>query len=331
MLSELERVIREQRTRLAAMDAEARARMRLAYEQAIDRITRELDATVRALEAFPGPEWRQYHERRLRTLLDLAEAEYARFSDEAATILQAEQAQAVRGGAQSAQEMMAATGQSVGFGVAVNAPAMERLVASFAPGSPLRDVLQSYGDYGRKVIERELTDALAGGTSPREASREIRRRLGSGAVKARIDSLTRTELMRSFRGSLSDQYAGMGFRFKVRVAAFSPRTCLACISTHGDIYPVWQEMESHVNCRCTWVPWSAKNVDTLEVVGSGEEWLRRQDPERIRPMFPTAEAHGAWERGDVPLSAFVGVHEDQTWGSSIHVRSWRDVKRRVNA
>ena len=329
MPSELERVIREQRTRLAAMDAEARARMRLAYEQAIDRITRELDATVRALEAFPGSEWRQYHERRLRTLLDLAEAEYARFSDEAAHILQAEQAQAVRGGAQSAQEMMAATGQSVGFGVALNTPAMERLVASFAPGSPLRGVLESYGEFGRKVIERELTDALAGGKSPREASREIRRRIGGGAVKARIDTLSRSTIMDAYRSSLGEQFAALkrpGDKYR-RVAAKSTRTCIACLSRDGELTDDIPQ-DFHPNCRCVFHLVSAGMVLPYE---SGEDWLRRQSPNRVRPMFPSADAYTAWQNREVALSAFVGVHRDPTWGNSLFVRSWRDVKRRVNA
>src|SRR5690606_2285617 len=99
-MSELERAIREQRKRLNALDREARARMRDAYGRTITRINREIDDVVRALDTFPGSEWRMYHERRLQTLLDLAEAEYARFSDEAAGILRSEQARAVSGGAQ---------------------------------------------------------------------------------------------------------------------------------------------------------------------------------------------------------------------------------------
>lgn len=325
MPSDLEKAIREQRKRLNAMDAEARARMRQAYEQAITRIQRELDDVVRALETFPGSEWRMYHERRLRTLLDLADAEYARFADEAARILQAEQARAVSSGAQTAQEMAAASGISgVGFGVAINRPALERLVASFAPGSPLHGVLSSYGEFGRKVIERELTDALIGGKSPREAARNIRRTIGGRGVKARIDATARTELMRSYRGSLFEQYERIGVKQWRWTAAHSVRTCLACLSMDGRVFPMTNPfMPAHIACRC--VPSPAEG--TYE---NGEEWMRRQDQTRIRSQFPSADAYDAWERGDVALSDFRGIHQDRTWGDAVYVRSWRDVKRRAS-
>lgn len=327
MPSDLERAIAAQRKRLNAHDAEARARMRAAYEHALERIEREVQDVVRALETFPDSQWRMYHERRLRTLLDLAEAEYARFGDEAARILQAEQARAVSGGAQTAQEMAAASGISgPAFGVAINTPALERLVSSFAPGSPLRGVLDSYGTFGRKVIERELTDALIGGKSPREASRNIRRALGGDAVTARVDSLTRTELMRSFRGSLFEQFAQIGVTRWRWSASRSTRTCIACLAMDGRTFPMSRPfMAAHPNCRC--VP----SIDVDDDYGRGEDWLRRQSPERVRPMFPSADAHAAWERGEVGLDDFRGLHRDRTWGNSIHVRSWRDVRRRATA
>lgn len=329
MPSDLEKAIREQRKRLNAMDAEARARMRQAYEQALNRIQRELDDVVRALETFPGSEWRMYHERRLRALLDLADAEYARFSDDAARILQAEQARAVSGGAQTAQELAAASGIStVGFGVAINTPALERLVASFAPGSPLHDVLSSYGTFGRQVIERELTDALIGGKSPREASRNIRRTIGGKGVKARIDATTRTELLRSYRSSLGEVFETMkrpGDKYRW-VASHSVRTCISCLSMDGRLFDTPPTLQ-HVNCRCVYhlVPY-----DIDMPYEDGEEWLRRQSPERARSMFSAPDAYNAWKRGDVSLSDFQGVHRDRTWGDAVYVRSWRDVKRRAS-
>ena len=37
-------------------------------------------------------------------------------------------------------------------------------------------------------------------------------------------------------------------------AALTGNTCPVCISMHGSIHPVEEEMESHINCRCCSVP-----------------------------------------------------------------------------
>jgi hypothetical protein len=343
-MSALDDAIREQRKRLNEMDREARARMRQAYEHAMVSIERELDDAVRMLETISRssawfdasgrftPEGEAlFREYRLRELMPKIEAEYARFSDEAARILQAEQARAVSGGAQTAQEMAVASGIGgrVAFGANVNRQAMERLVSSFAPGSPLRDVLDSYGDFGRKVIERELTDAIALGKSPREASRTIRRTINNKGVRARIDTLSRSEIMRSYRGSLGEAFEGMkrpGDRYR-RVAAKSYRTCLACLSRDGEITEGIPG-DFHPNDRCIFQLVPAGMEMPYE---RGEDWLRRQSPERVRGMFSTPDAYAAWERGDVPLQAFAGVHRNRVWGSSLYVKSWRQVKRKATA
>jgi SPP1 gp7 family putative phage head morphogenesis protein len=324
MPSDLDKVIREQRKRLNDLDAEARSRMRAAYERSVERIEREIDDVVRALEAYPGSEWRLYHERRLRTLLSLAEVEYARFADTAGTVLRSEQVRAVSGGAHAAQEMAAASGMNVGFGVALNTPALERLASSFAPGSPLRGVLDSYGDFGRKVIERELTDALIGGKSPREASRDIRRTLGSKGVKARIDTTARTELLRSFRGSLFETFDQIGVTHWRWSASLSARSCLACIAKSGTTYPMSQPfMPSHPNCRCVPSP-----VAPSVTVESGEAWFARQSPDVQRRMMPSQEALAAYHDGRIKLSDFVGHRRDRVWGPSVYERSGREVLRR---
>lgn len=328
MPSDLDRAIAAQRRRLNALDADARRRMREAYGRTIARIEDELEVAVRLVEAYPGSEWRVMHEQRLRSLLGQVEAEYARFADDASAILRDAEVRAVSGGAQTAQELAAASGvPGVGMGVAVNVPAVERLVSSFAPGSPVRRVLDSYGTFGRKVIERELEAAIIGGKSPREASRIIRRTLGSGATKARVDTLARSSIMDAYRSSLGEQFQAMkrpGDRYR-RVAAKSTRTCLACLARDGEITDGIPS-DFHLNCRCIFHLVPAGVVLPYE---RGEDWLRGQPAAKVQPMFPASDAYRAWARGEVPLSAFVGVHRDPAWGDSIRVRSWREVKRRA--
>jgi SPP1 gp7 family putative phage head morphogenesis protein len=85
-------------------------------------------------------------------------------------------------------------------------------------------------------------------------ARVIRNRV-DGVMMSRSLALTRTELMRAYRGSLFDQYGAMGFTQWQWSAAMSTRTCLACISRSGKVYSMDNPfMPAHVNCRCSPVP-----------------------------------------------------------------------------
>lgn len=337
MPSELDRAIARARRALAAEDAEARARMRRAYRLAIDRIETELRLVARQLADTPLPaSWFDdrgrftqtgellYRRQRLQRLLPLAEAELRRFSNEAWTIIGDTRRAAISGGAATAAELAGTVGATIGLDARINTAATERLVAALGDG-PLREVIDGYGTRAAEVIERALIQAVTTGEGPRQAVRRIMAEIGLPAVGDRLDTLTRTEMMRAFRGSLFDQYAAMGATQWRWVAVKSSRTCLACLAYDGRIFPMSKPfMAAHPRCRC--IPSLASPAVAYE---SGADWLARQSPETQRRMFPSGASYDAYRDGRLTLDAFVGMRRSRVWGDSIRERSGREALGRV--
>jgi SPP1 gp7 family putative phage head morphogenesis protein len=323
-MSDLNRAIRRARRQIERDEAPIRRRLRQAYRDALDALNADLEAVTamigeaRRAGVDVSPDWLR-RQSRYRMLLADVEYQYRRFAEQGARILLDGQFAAVSGGAHVAPDLMTAAGVT-GFGARVNVPAVERLISVMQLGSPVRQVLDSYGPYAAKVIEDEMIAGLIEGTGPREIVRRIRRGVNSGTSRARLDALTRTEMMRAFRGSLFDQYAAMGLERWRWTAALSSRTCLACLSMSGTVYPMSRPfMQAHINCRCIPSP-VAPGVE-LE---TGEAWFARQPAETRRLMMPSGEAYDAYQRGDVTLDDFRGVKRSRVWGSSYVQRSGRE-------
>lgn len=322
----IEAVIGTQRQRIAAREEPVYRAMRRSYSQAIKRLTADLDALTQRIEQAieagesVGQSWLM-REGRYQRLLEQADAQFARFGGEAQRIVLVGTRLAASAGAADAATLL----NVMGLGTA-NLPtvATERLVASFGPESPLTAVLNRYGVQGRAVIEQRLTEAVTGGLSPQAVAGQIAADLDSPGQRARILALTRTELMRSYRGGTAERYQQVahlldGVRW---IAAKSSITCLACLSLDGTTYSIENQPDTqHACCRCTTVPLVAGVPDPA--IETGAEWLSRQPEDVQRKMLGTA--YDAYRSGGVALRDFVGGRSDPRWGRSVYQRSGRDV------
>lgn len=333
-MSTLSAAIRRTRAQIEREEAPVRRALARAYREALDNLSADLDAVTRMIaEARAAgidvhPDWLR-RQSRYRRLMAQAEAEFTRFAGEGLRILDAGHARAVSGGAASAVELMGAAGIEVGFGASVNVPAVERLVSAMQPGSPLRTVLENYGTNAMTVIERELATGVIEGRGSREIVRSIRRGIGGGANRARLEALVRTEMSRAFNSSLDEQYSRMGhvirgYRWS---AAKSARTCLACLAMDGRIFKTYQHRQ-HVQCRCICTPVAYNSTVVYE---TGPEWFARQPAHVQRAMMPSGEAFAAYQRGEIGIPDFVAQKRDPVWGQSIRQRSGREALARKRA
>jgi hypothetical protein len=99
------------------------------------------------------------------------------------------------------------------------------------------------------------------------------------------------------------------------MASLSYDTCAACLSLHGELFPLSQEMDSHPNCRC--VPLPVVAGAPLEKWQSGEEWLRSQ-PEDIQRKALGPSKFEAWKKGEISLADLRGHSHNEVWGNSFH-------------
>lgn len=325
-MSRLTDAIAAERRRLAQREADAVRRLLAYHDVVLDALTDDLQAVTEMIETAirngepVNIDWLRRQERYHR-LMDDVHASYRQYAliaqDEAASAQWA----GARQGAEDAIERVTAMGLTTQAMTArLNVPALERLMGAMSPGSPLRQVIGRYGDTAASIIESELIAGMGRGAGPREVARVIRKRV-DGVMMSRSLALTRTELLRAYRGSLFDQYAAMGFQQWQWSAAHSTRTCLACLSRSGRIYSMETPfMEAHVNCRCSPVPVHPASPVRLP---SGEDWFARQPADVQRRMIPSADAYRAFREGRLRLEDFAGVHHDPVWGESIFQRSGR--------
>src|SRR5690606_36464194 len=158
-MSRLTDAIAAERRRLAQREADAVRRLLTYHETILDALTDDLQAVTEMNDAAirnGGPtniDWLRRQGRHHR-LIDGVQAHYRQY----ALIVQEEAASAqwagVRQGAEDAIERVTAMGLTTHVMYArVNVPALERLMGALSPGSPLRQVIERYGDTAASIIE----------------------------------------------------------------------------------------------------------------------------------------------------------------------------------
>lgn len=303
------------------------------YEIAWKRIERELvrlDAQILEAMAERGiveESWlsRQRWWRETQASIDV---EMARWEAEAARIV----ANAQAGGVSIATDVAGTIARAAGspFAGRVYSQAFERWVSAIQPGSPILDVIGTYGPRVSESALRHMTEGMGSGRAPRNTVRAIMREVGDEAVEHRLMAMARTETMRSFRGASSDIYGPMrqkniitGYRWS---ASLSSNTCIACLAMDSTVSKDFPET-FHVNCRCTAIPVISSEYIPNQPAPrrSGEEWFAEQPEDVQRKMLLTPGRYKAYQDG-TPLSAMVKTRHSDVWGSSISIRPMYDMQ-----
>jgi SPP1 gp7 family putative phage head morphogenesis protein len=136
----------------------------------------------------------------------------------------------------------------------LNTGAIAALVGATQAGSALDTLFRGIRAEGAQAAEDALVQGIVLGYNPRKIAPMIRDALGVQLNRAL--TISRTETMRAQRVAASESYKAnadvmKGWRWQ---AALTGNTCPVCISMHGSIHPVEEEMESHPNCRCVMIP-----------------------------------------------------------------------------
>lgn len=200
--------------------------------------------------------------------------------------------------------------------------ALQFLIGSMGDGTPLRSYFLEGGVTedapplaGEVVdqIQRNLAEALAAGWNPRRAAQLFRQAMGVGLTRAL--RISRTEMLRGYREASRYNYQANGFEEWEWLAALDGRTCLACIGLDGEVYPISQPMQSHVNCRCTMVPVLPFRVPRVRRVadgalfdGTGTEWFDSLAPSVQLGLMGPGKFE-LWQAGGLTLRDF--RHEDR--------------------
>ena len=209
----------------------------------------------------------------------------------------------------------------------VNAPAFERWMLAQQPDSPIREAIDRYGDRASESIRTRMTEGLAAGEHPRTIADRIKAEVGEDATRGQLQTLTRTETHRAYRGALRDSMEAMGpdvIRGWRWTAAKSRRTCVACLAMDGREFEFDQYPDRfHVACRCVVSPLAVTSIIPARPYETGEAWFARQAPAVQRKMLGKGH-YAAYQKGST-LGDMTTVKADDVWGDSVAIRPAREL------
>lgn len=222
------------------------------------------------------------------------------------------------------------------LGIGWNTPdpeAIARLIG-YARSSPWAATLSQYGPDILNIVLNQAIRGIALGWSPLRIAREIRRITES--LPAHVaNNLMRTLQLTSYRDTTAlHQNANRDIAQQViRIAARDLRTCLSCISQHGDV--IWDSdrdggtapvprVDDHHAGRCS----SFIVVKGMpRTIQTGADWFASLPPERQAQQASFARSPGkldAYLAGRVTLRDFIHEYKDDTFGRMLRESSLID-------
>ena len=185
-----------------------------------------------------------------------------------------------------------------------------------------------YADLMRDAVLK----GLAQGWSPNYTAAQIRQS-AQGLPKSAAENITRTLQLTSYRDASAamEEMNGQFIEGKIRVAHLDSRTCLSCISLHGTPLKAGESVSDHYRGRCDvfyQIAGGAKYPAQMQAdstAGSrqfvpyqnGEDWFNSLPHERqaAQASMKNSPAKLRAFRDGVPLSDFVGEHQDDVFGT----------------
>jgi hypothetical protein len=184
-----------------------------------------------------------------------------------------------------------------------------------------------YSDLARNAI----LNGISKGAGPKTTAGKLRQYVEDMPTAA-SDTLMRTLQLNSYRdASLAMEQMNSAFiTKKIRMATLDDVTCLSCIALDGTEMDPGEEIDDHYNGRCYAyyvVPGGDETPDQRQADSepgnrnfipyqTGSDWFDSLSPERQaeQSSFASSPAKLAAYQDGIPLSAFVGDHEDSVFG-----------------
>lgn len=315
------------RARLLVSDrliARGLVRIYAELSRAIDAELRGLTEAIR-LARLAGEEVNQswlFQEQRYRSLLQQADSAYRQAAAISTGNVAGAQDAAIHLGQEAAEALTRSLAPpQIAFSWSrLPTGAIGAFVGAASDGSPLSQLFDSLGPQGSANIRSALIRGIGLGYSPRKIAALVQDQVGISLTRAL--AISRTEVIRAYRQSSSDGYRANSdvVQAKIWHAQLDDRVCPVCAAMHGTVLTLDEEIESHVNCRCSAIPvtktWAELGydgiADTNPDIEAGPDWFARQPSERQAAILGPGR-HAAYQQG-LSLPDMVGRKVDRRWG-----------------
>ncbi|MCG9895427.1 MAG: minor capsid protein, partial [Fimbriimonadaceae bacterium] len=261
--------------------------------------------------------WWVYEQARAAELIREVEARLRDLGSRAAALVEAERGREIALGLEDARRLMGASGAVptvIGGFTLPPIGAVEQSVASFAPGSSLVQLFDRIGPEVASLAQGVLAREIAAGRGGREIGRSLAAEI-EGLTRRRATLIARTEVNRAYRAAhreavVANQDLFLGVRW---VAAMNSRTCVACMSMNGRLFPVDYVMASHPACRCRVVP---VTPDSLPPLTSAEQYLEGLTDAEIDRRLGRIGGP-LYRAGHLSIQDFARVRSSREWGDAV--------------
>ena len=215
--------------------------------------------------------------------------------------------------------------------------AVETAAGLLGDDSPLIARLRvGFGPYVTEQVAEHLTDGIAVGMNPRRIARLLNRNVQGGLGRGLTSVLTtiRTAQVKSYQLSNHITYAAnenIVPEWVWHAQLRDDRTCMSCISKHGSVHPITEQLNDHHNGRCAPVPkaisYAALGInlpDRREEIETGESWFRRQTEARQRELMKPGK-FTAWQNGEFEFSELSKPYDDEVYGELLREATLKEL------
>lgn len=196
-----------------------------------------------------------------------------------------------------------------------------------AKDSPLFERINGLSNYHGEQIADGILERVAGGMNPRLIGDWMIDAYGMGETDAL--RIARTAQLYSYRESNnaiqvanSDLLQGV-----VWCAEMDDRTCMSCISLHGQVFPVGSLADDHHNGRCAMLPW-VKGADN-PIEQTGEQWFTSQDEATQKSMMGESK-YQAWSQNKFTFDQLSKTYQDEVYGEMRGESTLKDLLGGIN-
>lgn len=196
--------------------------------------------------------------------------------------------------------------------------AVAELVDTTADGTPLNRWLRELGPETVEIVEGKIERAIVEHVNVGDLAEELVQEVEMSERRA---MMTVRESSFGVQRRANDQvYKANESRLsgKMRDERLDAKTCRACLSLHGQIYPVDATMPGHIGCRRLEIPILRSGRGVQDPDESTDEYLESLSAEQQRMVFGSREGVEAWKSGEVALGDFTEVYENE-WGPQTRI------------
>ena len=311
LLAREERIVRDLVRTWRGTEAELRRR--------IDALIAKIeDAQAIGIEVSEA--W-LYEQDRYQLLLKQTREQIDRYAVGAMERTEEAQRTSTQAGADDAQDLMQRTEIRARF-VRLPAEQVEALSGYLADGSPLAEIFERFAPQAVQGVRDVLLRGVALGENPRDIGRKLAREV-EGLGRDRAVLIARTESIRAYRTAQIESYRAnddvlTGWRW---VCARQTRTCPACWSLSGQVFPLDRPMASHPACRCTQSPVTENSPQRA----TGEEEFAKL-PARDQKQILGPGKYELYRDGKISLADTVEETHSARWGPGLQVKSLRKIR-----